>query len=781
MDRICCIFISYDRFTENGIIFAVLVNKTSGKTDLVKSIIKAGSKMDLKLLQEKQAYILSLLKQKRLKEAISELESIFWSESKTDLANIKMTYEYMLKYMLDGVVDTQRYSLHQKLIRETLEISDLHFLKALDQHSNNLFHQRRRTELPKLENMTYTSLLHILEGFNDELAVNDLVNDKRSLEFILARHEKALSDLFAKAWLANPWTNSEKDEVDLYLSSKNLNESDLSLLISAITQALLTVFDTRKFTWLIEAYKKQLVFASPRALVGIVLVLHYQKERLSYYPDLNAQLSFLVDDPKTSELINQIYVQLLQSQETEKIDRKMREEIIPEMMKNASAMQDMKFGFEEGEDEGEHNPDWQDAMEKSGMGDKIREMSELQMQGADIYMSSFATLKGYPFFYSIQNWFYPFDTNHSAVYHEFGGKDHKGSIVDLILNSGLFCNSDKYSLCFTFQHIPQNQRDAMIGQLTEQQMGGLEDEQKLTQLQELTEKPSIITNQYIHDLYRFNKLFRFKNDFKDIFNSKIELHTIPQLEFIKTNSEYLNTLAEFFLRNEHFERAIEMYDLLRQSKESSFELFQKKGYCYQKLKEFDLAIESYIKADMLKPDNVWTNRHLAYCYRAINKHEKAIQYYQAVEKVQPENMSVLFYIGMCYTALEMYDEALQYFFKMDFMQGKSKKAWRAIGWCSFISGKLDQAKNYYAKVLANKPVPIDYLNAGHVDWALGNLKEALALYNKAAKSYESKDEFIEVMRKDTPYLIKQGIPREDIPLLIDLLDGENSASGFTYF
>lgn len=86
----------------------------------------------------------------------------------------------------------------------------------------------------------------------------------------------------------------------------------------------------------------------------------------------------------------------------------MREEIIPEMLKSMSPMRNMKFGFEESDEEKDDtNPDWADAIEKSGLGDKLREMNELQLEGADVYMSTFAQLKSYPFFREISNWFYP--------------------------------------------------------------------------------------------------------------------------------------------------------------------------------------------------------------------------------------------------------------------------------------------------------------------------------------------------------------------------------------
>ena len=80
--------------------------------------------MEVKILNEKQQFILSLLQGRRLKEAVDELERIFWNKPETEINTIKTTYEYMLKYMLDGVKDPERYKLHDKLIQETLELSE---------------------------------------------------------------------------------------------------------------------------------------------------------------------------------------------------------------------------------------------------------------------------------------------------------------------------------------------------------------------------------------------------------------------------------------------------------------------------------------------------------------------------------------------------------------------------------------------------------------------------------------------------------------------------------
>ena len=71
----------------------------------------------------------------------------------------------------------------------------------------------------------------------------------------------------------------------------------------------------------------------------------------------------------------------------------MREEIIPEMMRNPRIGNSNKIGFDETEDSDDLNPEWENWIDKSGITDKLREMGELQMEGADVYMSTFSQLK----------------------------------------------------------------------------------------------------------------------------------------------------------------------------------------------------------------------------------------------------------------------------------------------------------------------------------------------------------------------------------------------------
>lgn len=729
--------------------------------------------MNEQSIQKQYNQIVNLLEDKRLKEALVQLDAFLYNGNDWSLRNrleqIQTSYQYMLQYMKLGMKDPERQKLYRQLLADTWEIADQTRIALLDEISTHYYHSLRRNpkQLPKAYGIS--TLQKILEGFADEMAVSQLAN-YQGLDAILRRHEETHQVMFLTTWSNSSWTLEEFAQAEDMLRSETLPTNDLCLFVSAVTLSLMECFDERKVNWLLDGLRHTNPQINQRALVGLVITLHLYPSRIALYPELEARISLFREDPNFSKQVNRIYIQLLRSQETEKIDRKMREEIIPEMMKNVNIMRNMKFGFEENPEENDLNPDWEKAFESSGLGDKIREMNELQLEGADVYMSTFAQLKTYPFFKEPYNWFYPFDMHHSSIIKEFGFKPTgDNAILSLILQSGFFCNSDKYSLCFTMAHIPQSQRTMMLSQMTSQDLDALMDESKSSALRQYAERPDVISNQYVHDLYRFFKLSQRRHEFRDIFKEEIALHRIPALKDILCKPELLITIADFHFRKEHPAEALELYKELIALNHANADIFQKAGYCLQKEKRYKEAIDAYLKADVLKPDHVWTIRHLATCYRQIRDFASALEYYKKVEAIQPENHNILFYAGSCLAELERYEEALQYFFKLDFIESNCIKAWRAIGWCSFVNGKYEQAMKYYEKILASKPLAADYLNAGHVAWRTGKIEKAAELYSKAALEYGGQEIFREMFGKDKETLVRQGISEKDIPLMMDLV------------
>lgn len=735
--------------------------------------------MNEKTINEQYAHIRTLLEDKRLKEALMQLESLLWQcpdwDLRTRLEQLQTSYKYMLDYMRQGANDPERWNLYQKLIADTWGIADQSRLLMLDNSSSRYYHEVRRTPEPtELSEYNLKKLLHMLESFDDDLAVSGLLSEDR-MDAVLKLHEDTLKFMFLKTWTNSVWTPQDEEDAQAMLASESLPANDLCLFVSAVTMSLLECFDLRKIMWLLNAYQHPNVNPSQRALVGTLFVFHTYRSRLTYYPELIKKMELMEELPAFREDVERIYRQMLLCQETEKIDKKMREEIIPEMLKNVSSMKSIRFGLEENEeDNDDKNPDWEDAFEKSGLGDKLREMNELQLEGADVYMSTFSSLKSYPFFRDVHNWFYPFSRQQSNVLKTLkqSGNEGSSSLLDIILQSGFFSNSDKYSLFFTIEQLPKVQQEMMLSQLNDQQVAELADKSNLENLKKFNDRPSTVSNQYLHDLYRFFKLSVRRHEFKDIFKEKLDLHHIPILDNVLYWEDTLFPIADFYLKKGRWEEAIDIYEELEAIggfDENAADSYQKYGYALQKIKKYNDAIAAYLKADTLKPEIIWNNRHLATCYRLNRNYKAALAYYKKVEEVAPEDTNVTFYIGNCLAELGRNEDALNYFFKLDFMEKNSIKAWRGIGWCSFISRKYEQAMKYYEKIIEHKPLAIDYMNAGHVAWVMGDIQKAASFYGKAIMTNGNREQFLEMFHKDEESLLKQGVREEDIPLMLDLL------------
>ena len=76
---------------------------------------------------------------------------------------------------------------------------------------------------------------------------------------------------------------------------------------------------------------------------------------------------------------------------------------------------------------------------------------------------------------------------------------------------------------------------------------------------------------------------------------------------------------------------------------------------------------------------------------------------------------------------------------------------------------------YYEKIIAHKPLAIDYMNAGHVAWVMGDIQKAAAFYGKAITVCGNREQFLDMFHKDKGSLLKQGIREEDMPLMLDLI------------
>ena len=499
-----------------------------------------------------------------------------------------------------------------------------------------------------------------------------------------------------------------------------------------------------------------------------ILLLQYGK-RIKHYPEIKTAIATLKDDASFMRRIQTIQIQLLRCRETQKIDRRMREEIIPAMMKNPN-LRNQKFTMDilkEIEQDEDKNPEWKKWMEQSEIKDKIEEMAKWQFEGADIYMSTFSQLKNFPFFGEISNWLRPFDTTVPDIA-EILPKESTGgkSLIEAICKSPIFCNSDKYSFCFTFRQVPPQQRDMLMGQMTGD--GEMQEEASSTASMEKEKKIEIESNQYIQDLYRFFKLSSMRHEFTDPFTMSLNMLESEELAPLVNSSEALLHTFRYLVEKEYYNEAFNAGKLFEQGGECDAQFFQEMGYCLQKTHDYDSAIDYYTKADIVKPDTLWTLRHIAQCYRLQGESDKALTYYLLAEELAPENTSLLLQTGECLATLKRYDEAFSRFYKAEYLKPGTRRALRAIAWCSFLTGRDEDARGYYKKLHAMPDAKFeDYFNAAHVEWVNRNNSHAIELYSKAKELCPG--DISTYLMNDKEALLSRGISEKGVLLLRDAI------------
>lgn len=724
--------------------------------------------------------IIELLSRYRLKEALTQMvvfaaRTSDW-QLKNEIEALQTSYDLMLQYTSKGMKDPNKEELYNKMIRTAYELTDRIYVAVQATQEYGMYYDTMRTFVQAPPH-SFAELQLQLEAYTEDMGTAPLIytdEEKRNNEMdaMRRRHETAVDELFEKIWVSTHWSEAEATEARTLFGSLLIQVNDLSVMISAITMSLLHIFDFRKFMFLLDAYNHPEVLVNQRAIVGIALACFYYDARIRRYPEAVLRMNDLNEDPDFIKNLYDVQIQLLQSaRETRKIDKKMREEIIPEMMKNPK-LTPPKLNIDEAEDAEDHNPEWEEWIDRSGITDKLRELGELQMSGADVYMSTFSQLKSFPFFRKIPHWFYPFDSQYPDIAQlSIESNKQSMSVLNMLMNSDTFCNSDKYSFCFTLMQMPENQRQFLQQQLSAHNEASEELKERFKEISQYKVRAEFVSRQYIQDLYRFFKLWMRRYEMHDIFEDSLDLWNKITTEDALLNENYINKLADYLFTHDYLTEAGMLYDTsIELYNEKNAELWQKAGYIYQKIGSYESAIDYYLQSDLLVPDNVWNNRHLAQCYKREGKYDKALEYYKKVEQAQPDNLNLALQIGQCLMEIQRYDEALAYFFKVEYLDNKPLNARRAIGWCSFITGKYQEAKKYYDLLISEaKPSMQDWMNAGHLYYVLGDAEKAIEYYRKAQSLCGSHDEFIRLYLADKADLLKQGFNKVDLFILPDEL------------
>ena len=722
--------------------------------------------------------ILDKLSKRQLKDAFELLAKLVvntqdWHAAEK-LSELETNYKYMLHYQFEDTIDPQKDVIYNTILRTLYELTDDASDELLTIDSSNIFYERLRINTIRTP-LTLDEIQKQLKEISDSWALTDLldagdVKNARERELSVKR-ERVGSELFNYTFVSPRAGEKQELEYTSFINNQDISVREKLLFVSALTLNLFHRFDGRKMCVLMDACRSNQEAIRQRAIVGLIIVLQMYDVRWQLYPECQFKLDALAEDDSFRRSVLAVVKQLIRSRETEEISRKLTEEIIPEMMKfNSLAGKKLNMQDLMGEtDFADKNPDWQKELENSGLANKLQEYSSLQMEGADVFHSTFSNLKNFSFFGELSNWFLPFDTQYSELQPLFSDKDGlNGLLQTAVLNSSHMCNSDKYSFALSLLQIPVSQRQMMAGRFGEE-ADQLKEMQKDAESLNPKVNEDVISNQYIQDLYRFFKLYPYKNNFFDIFKLRLNFYDKKSIAPLISDHKSMLQIANYCFDKNFFAEALGIYRKLIEDGSFESDLWQKVGYCKQMLDDLSGALEAFLQAELLSPDNSWIIKRIAQVYRSLKDPQHALEYYQRAAQLNPNNLNIELNIGHCYLDLGEYDKALNSYFKIEVLDSKSSKAWRPIAWTAFLLRKFDLAQQYYQQILADKPNVHDYLNAGHVELCLNRKKSALDCYLKAAYKTTDFNQFISLFEEDAKELIAAGIDISFFPILLDEL------------
>lgn len=724
---------------------------------------------EIKQLADK---IKRLLKEERLIEAIELLKIFIENVSDFNLSSqyeqMKSNYVFTLKYWVDGVNDPKRNEVIRGVYQVCYSLLDECVLRLSSEGSHELFYIRRASVAAEPLNSLLEHYRASLNKLELLLSVDINSRDNNAITQVRRESEQHEAVIFNKLWCMFPLPPEEGEMLKEAMNNDLFPEHFKALILSALFLGLTKFYDEAKLEFLLQFYGSNTsVELQIRALTCAVIAMYLNRTRIMRTSSFKEALSVASSNKHFKGDVFSIVNRLIRTKNTDNITRRMKEDLMPDIMNMSPEMLKKIKGSNNIIDPSdfEANPEWQEWLENSGISKKMQELNRIQTEGGDVYISTFANLKSYPFFNTISNWFLPFYPDHSMLPGNSPGGSRR--LVELIGHAPFLCNSDKYSLMLSLASIPDSQRemvytqfDAQNESIKELKEAELEDEEKTRDL---------IVNCLVQDLYRFFKLFSRHRDFVSVFETAMDFTSLPYIDTYVEDQFHLSVIAEFYLANGFYEDAIKYYELiLRKFQDVDFVVYQKIGFAHQNLNRYDDAIVYYQKYDIVNDKDVWNLRHIASCCRALKDYDKALVFLKRAENLAPENPGICLTTGHCLLEKGNIDEALQYYFKVDYLEPHKHRAWKPIAWCSFLKNDYEQSEKYYRKILDTKNVTTqDYLNYGHLLLCQDGPQKAIEVYRKALETVEKQEDFIAMFEADRHYLLDKKLRHDEISLARD--------------
>ncbi|MDE7346992.1 MAG: tetratricopeptide repeat protein [Muribaculaceae bacterium] len=676
------------------------------------------------------------------------------------------TYRFMLDYFARGLADPGRDAMLASIRHELLDIAQKIDKDISATDSPELYFSTLR-----MCRLRPVSLAATVEKLVELKAMADLALSSGQYPVsVMAQIEAEEEKIFNVLWTADFLNRDEYEAVEKAALNGSLPLTTISLAISAVGLSLMRYYSREAFLMLIVLAKAADYRIAARALVTLILAMGRWADYLSDDSKLIQALQSLPDIEGMSRRIRNVVKSTVRTRDTDRVSRKMQREVIPGLMQfGPDIIQRLKKTSEESSfADLEANPEWEEILRDTGLEEKLRELTEMQSDGADVMMVAFSNLKNFPFFRQVRNWFLPFTVQHPML--AFLKTIDDDGVSSMLEMSGLMCDSDKYSFAFSLSSMPESQRGMMLSQMRAQTEQMKEQIQDLKALKAGMEFEDEVTR-YFRDLYRFHKLFPKRAEFFDPFAEALDFTAIPVISEVMETADDVVTIAEFYFKRGYYQEALPLLQNVARTSGTGPHVWEKIGFCLEKAPNGNReAIESYMKAQLIYPDSRWIARRLGICYRREADYRNALEYLELARPTDgsfERNLSLL--IADTMMEAGKWEEALRELYRIDYETPDDPEIIRRMARCSFRSSDLDKAESLFKTIPNIDMSEDDYRMMGHIAFLRKDITEAVRFYKLTVRPNDEKRLWKSQIISDLDILISLGGSRSELLLLLESL------------
>lgn len=693
-----------------------------------------------------------------------------------DLEQIQSTYTTMLSYLTQGIEDPEAQAIRLKLIQQAYSIND-RANRSITLRKQPFNKYCQTYTMSKAESLDVPSTQVALETIGttiQHLLTEDLRESIRhhQLEQAIKQRDEEMRKLFDHTWTSDIWTKNDYADYSNIISSEQFPSADKAIVISAITLACYELFDAQKLMLLFDAYLHQDPEISQRALVGLILLIIRYDNRLVFFPKVKSRFSLYCENRQFVEDSFRIFMQLQYSKMTDAVTAKMTNDIMPAILRSSRFKGiDLRKLDSELTKNGE-NPEWhQNTKDDSKAEKKMRQMADMQTEGADVYWTSFVSLKGFPFFQQLYHWVAPFSFEYPETYQLTKTlRPEIQKTVKTLFQLAPFCSSDMFSFIFMLDSVKQMGQDVIADQINSQlNEEGAHD--LFENVKPQKRKAKDVSRCYIYDLYRLFKAYPYHSQLFDPFSKQFVNFSplyFDMLRPLADNYDDTLSLAEFMMRRGEYHDAISLFSSLNpKEREEDSDLWQKMGFCLQKIGESESAIKMYRTAYQLNPNSKWTVQHLAQTAFDAKNFELAQQYIDIILEDDEDNLKWLSRKAECMFGLEQYAESLPTLYKVAYLDEQSDKAQEMLAWGLLMSGNTEKAEKIHVELMEQNPSVRNNINLAHLYLLKGDIQEAYNLYAAAYQLAKDEDEFRKAFWEWKKYVDRIGLNADKLQLMFD--------------